>query len=121
MGKRASVISIAKMGDGYVVDARGAFGGGYRRPVKADELKSAIVRAWQQYGDNPLGCQIIGDFPSDIKTLVDDLHSAAGGDKQVITLRLPATEAMLVRQAAEAAGLSVNEWARRRLVVVSVD
>jgi hypothetical protein len=110
MSKQASIITIAKQGDGYSVDARGAFGGGWTRHATVAELSSTIIRAWQMYGNNPLGCEIIGDLPDDVKELVNKLQSSSGGGKAVITLRVSEVEADIIRARAEAENLSANQW-----------
>ncbi|GAJ07532.1 unnamed protein product [marine sediment metagenome] len=50
MPKKSSIITVAAQGNGYSVDARGAFGGGWTRHVTLAELSGAITTAWQQYG-----------------------------------------------------------------------
>ena len=76
MPKQPSVITIAKLGNGYSVDARGAFGGGWARPTTEAELTGTILRAWQMYGSNPLGCTIVGDLPPEAQAIADKLMSA---------------------------------------------
>ena len=115
MPKTASIITVAKQGEGYRVDARGAFGGGWQRHVKANELSSAITIAWQQYGSNPLGCEIIGDMPDPVRVLADKLQ-ASGEGKAVLTIRVSEGEADLIRAAAEGEGKSLNQWAREKLI-----
>ena len=108
MTKQASIVTVAKQGDGYSVDARGAFGGGWTRHTTKEELSSTIIRAWQMYGNNPLGWDVIGDIPEDVQSTVDKLKSSTG--KAVITLRVSEAEANIIRANAEAENLSVNQW-----------
>jgi hypothetical protein len=108
MTKQASIVTVAKQGDGYSVDARGAFGGGWTRHTTREELQGTIIRAWQMYGNNPLGCDISGDIPEDVQSTVDKLKSSTG--KAVITLRVSEAEANIIRARAEAENLSVNQW-----------
>src|SRR3990172_1920902 len=90
MPKQPSIITVARMGGGYSVDARGALGGGWTRPTPAEELTGTILRAWQQYGSNPLGCEIVGEMPTDTQAVVDKLRAVTSDDGQVVlTLRLP--------------------------------
>lgn len=113
MEKQASVITVAKLsGDNYSVDARGAFGGGWTRPTKESELASTITRAWQMYGSNPLGCQIIGIMPEDVQELANRLMASGGKGDVVMTLRILNHEAEDIRAAAAADGRSVNQWVR---------
>jgi len=114
MEKRASVITVAKLGDGdnYSVDARGAYGGGWTRPTKEADLSGVITRAWQMYGNNPLGCQIIGMMPEKVQELANKLMTSTEKGDAVINLRLPLYEAEDIRAAAAADGRSVNQWAR---------
>lgn len=113
MEKQASVITVAKLsGDNYSVDARGAFGGGWTRPTKESELTSTIIRAWQMYSGNPLGCQIIGMMPDSVQELANRLMASAEKGDERITLRLPEYEMEDIKTAAAADGRSVNQWAR---------
>lgn len=109
MDKRQSIITVAKVGDGYSVDAKGAFGGGWTRQISLDELSSTIIRAWQMYGDNPLGCEIVGDLPENAQRLADKLTSG-GSEKAVITLRVSQPESSLIKQMAESENKSVNQF-----------
>ena len=109
MGKKPSMITVAKIGSGYSVDARGAFGGGWTRRANSDELSSTIIRAWQMYGDNPLGCEIVGDMPENVQQLADKLTSG-GSEKSVITIRVSRPEAILIKQMAESENKSVNQF-----------
>ena len=108
MSKKPSMITVAKIGSGYSVDARGAFGGGWTRHTTKEELSSTIIRAWQMYGNNPLGWDAIGDIPEDIQATVDKLKTSTG--RAVITLRVSDAEANIIRANAEAENLSVNRW-----------
>jgi hypothetical protein len=120
MKKQASIITVAKLsGDNYSVDARGAFGGGWTRPTKEDELAGTITRAWQMYGNNPLGCKIIGQMPSKVQELADRLMNSEGKGESVINVRLADYEADDIRAAAAADGRSINQWARMILVKAS--
>ena len=113
MEKQASVITVGKIGNGsFRVDARGAFGGGWTRSVDADKLKGAIIIAWQQYSNNPMGCEIIGEMPTEVQELADKLMASGEKDDSVITLRVPQYEAERIRAAAAADGRSVNQWVR---------
>ena len=113
MDKQASVITVAKMPNGYYrVDARGAFGGGWQRAVKEDELAGAITTAWQQYGSNPMGCQIIGEMPKKVADLADKLMASGEKGDVVITLRVPQHEAEAIREAAAKESRSINQWVR---------
>lgn len=114
--KQPSVITITKLANGsYAVDARGAFGGGYTQPTPAANLPGAIIRAWQMYSNNPLGCEIIAaGLPDEAQRVVDKLQGDGGGYRFV--LRLNEAEADIVRQRAEAEGLSLNEWTRRKVI-----
>ncbi len=114
MEKQASVITVAKLGSGdnYSVDARGAFGGGWTRPTKESELGDTITRAWQMYGNNPLGCQIIGMMPEKVQELANKLMTSTEKGDAVINLRLPSYEAEDIRAAAAADGRSINQWIR---------
>lgn len=107
--KQASMITVAKQGDGYSVDARGAFGGGWTRHATKEELASTIIRAWQMYGNNPLGWEVIGDIPDDVQSTVDKLKSSTGG-KSVVTLRVSEAEANIIKARAESENMSVNQW-----------
>jgi hypothetical protein len=115
MAKQPSVITIAKTGNMYRIDTRGAFGGGWQLSATEAELAGAITRAWQQYGSNPLGCEIIGDLPQGVKELADRLMSLGQEGNVVITLRIPTSEADAIRSAAEKDDRSVNQWARLAL------
>lgn len=122
MEKQASVITVAKIPNGYYsVDARGAFGGGWTRPAKEDELANTITRAWQMYGSNPLGCQIIGQLPPEVQELANKLMSSGATRDAVITLRLPQIEAEAIREAAAFEGRSVNQWCRIALGKMAAD
>lgn len=114
MVKQASITTVAKQGDGYSVDAKGAFGGGWTRHASKEDLSSTIIRAWQMYGDNPMGWEVIGDLPDDVKTLVDKLQSSSG--KAVITLRVSEVEANIIKAKAESENLSVNQWVKNKLL-----
>jgi hypothetical protein len=117
MAKQASVITVTKMANGmYSVDARGAFGGGWTKPTPGAELTSTIIRAWQMYGSNPLGCEIIGELPPAAQEIADKLMTAADDKKTVLTIRVLEQEANIIRQAAESANESVNEWVRQALI-----
>lgn len=121
MPKQASIITIAKLKDGhYSVDARGAFGGGFTAPTDEAGLEGVILRAWQQYGSNPLGCEIIG-APDRLKELVDRLTASTGEGDAVITIRMPKYEADQIRRAATFEGRSVNQWGRLVLGKVAKD
>lgn len=122
MPKQASVITISKLPNGYYrVDARGAFGGGWTRSTKEDELAGTITIAWQQYGSNPMGCQIIGQMPKEVQELADKLMASGEKGDAVITLRLPQYEAEAIRAAAAFEGRSVNQWCRLVLSKVARD
>ena len=110
MPEQKSIITISRNNDRYHLDARGVYGGGFARWVSEQELASAIINAWQQYGSNPLGCEIIGEMPEETRQLVDRLQNST--DKAVFTIRVSAAEADLIRAAAESAGQSINHWAR---------
>lgn len=112
--KQASMITVAKQGDGYSVDARGAFGGGWTRHTTKEDLASTIIRAWQMYGGNPLGWDVVGDIPDDIQTTVDKLKSSTGG-KSVVTLRVSQAEADIIKANAESENMSVNRWIVNKL------
>lgn len=113
MEKQASVITVAKLNDGYYsVDARGAFGGGWSRLTKEGELASTITRAWQMYGNNPLGCQIIGIMPKDVQEIADKLMASSEKGDTVFTLRVPQYEAEAIRAEAAKEGRSINQWLR---------
>lgn len=112
--KQASMITVAKQGDGYSVDARGAFGGGWTRHATKEELASTIIRAWQMYGNNPLGWEVIGELPDDVQTTVDKLKSSTGG-KAVVTLRVSQAEADIIKANAESENMSVNRWIVNKL------
>lgn len=109
MPKQPSVITVAKQGNGYSVDARGAFGGGWTRHVAATELIAAITRAWQMYGSNHLGCSIVGELPADAQAIADQLQGATQG-MAVLTIRVSSVQADMIRAAAESAGQSMNRW-----------
>jgi len=115
MPKQPSTITIAKIGDGFSVDAKGAFGGGWTKHCSLNELQGTIIRAWQMYGSNPMGCSIIG-APEELRGLVDQL--TGGGDEKdtSIMVRLSSVEKNLIQQAAESAGQSVNQWCREKLL-----
>lgn len=106
--KQASMITVAKQGDGYSVDARGAFGGGWTRHATKEELASTIIRAWQMYGGNPLGWEVIGELPDDVQATIERLKSSTGG--KAITLRVSEAEANIIKAWAESENLSVNRW-----------
>jgi hypothetical protein len=117
MSKQASAITIAKQKDGYSLKATGAFGGGFTRHVSENELVGGIIRAWQMYGNNPLGCSVIGDIPQSAQDIVDKLtHPAESDTSAVLTVRLSGVEADLIRTAAESAGKSINQWCRQTLL-----
>jgi len=122
MQKQPSVITVAKMPNGYYsVDARGAFGGGWTRPTKEDDLASTITRAWQMYGSNPLGCQIIGQMPVEVQELANKLMESKSKGDVVITLRLTQFEAEEIRAAAALEGRSVNQLCRIALSKMASD
>ena len=118
MSKQQSIITIARQGDHYTVEARGAFGGGWTAPTEEKDLASTILRGWQMYGSNPKGCQIVAaDVPADVAALIKRLESAGTGEeKAVLTVRLSQAEAELCKSHAEAAGQSLNQWARAKLL-----
>lgn len=116
MKKQPSLITVAKVSTGYRVDARGAFGGGWSGVYPESELASRITVAWQQYGSNSAGCQIIGDMPPDVRRLADELMESGERDVVVITIRLPDHEAKAIRKAAAGDTRSVNQWCRIALV-----
>lgn len=109
MAKQASIVTVAKQGDGYSVKAEGAFGGGWTRHATKEDLASTIIRAWQMYGSNPLGWDVVGELPEDVQATVDRLKSSTGG-KSVITLRVSEAEADIIKARAESENLSVNQW-----------
>ncbi len=113
MAKQPSIVTVARQGDGYSVDARGAFGGGYSNRVTADELPSAIVHAYQRYGSNPLGFEVVGELTPEAQDMVSKLTSLK--DKGLM-LRMSEAELDLVRMAAESAGKSINQWIREVVV-----
>ena len=122
MTKQASVITVTKMPNGdYSVDARGAFGGGWTRLTKEDDLASTITRAWQMYESNPLGCQIIGQLTPEVQELANKLMTSSEKGDAVITLRLPQHEAEAIRSAAAFESRSVNQWCRLILTRVAND
>ena len=112
--KQASTITIAKIGDHYSVDARGAFGGGWTRAATETELESVIIRAYQMYGSNPLGFEVIG-APESLSELVAKLTASRVEGDAVLTIRLPKYEADLIRGAAGIENRSVNQWCRMTL------
>ena len=115
MPKTPSIITISKLKNGnYSVDARGAFGGGFMIPTNEDGLEGAIITAWQRYGNNPLGCEIIG-YPERLNDLVLRLTTSTHEGDAVLTIRLPKFEADQIRQAAALDDRSVNHWCRLTL------
>lgn len=111
--KQPSLITIAKIGPNYSLDARGAFGGGWRVIVKESELSGRLIRAWQMFGNNRLGCTIVGDLPGEIKALAEQLMA---GKEKMISVRMSGPEISIINQAAEAIGESQNQWCRRVLL-----
>jgi len=118
MSTQQSIITVARQGDHYTVEARGAFGGGWTAPTEEKNLASTILRGWQMYGSNPSGCQIIApDVPPLIMGVIRQLEGAgAGAGKAVITVRLSQAEADICKARAEAVGKSINQWAREKLL-----
>jgi hypothetical protein len=121
MPKQASIITIAKLNNGhYSVDARGAFGGGFTMPTDEDGLEGAIITAWQRYGSNPLGCEIIG-APDKLKEIIARLTVSREEGDSVIFIRLPKYEADQIRLAATSENRSVNQYCRLVLIKASAD
>ena len=85
MGKHSSVISVAEVSKGqYSVKATGVFGmGGWQRHCSEDQLSGSITLAWQRYGNNPRGCQIIGVMPKNIQELADKLLASRSEQKKI--------------------------------------
>lgn len=115
MPKQASIVTISKVSDHYTVDARGMFGGGWTRPAKESELADVITRAYQMYGSNPLGFEVIG-APESLSELVAKLTASRENGDAVLTIRLPKYEADQIRLAAANENRSVNQWCRLILV-----
>lgn len=111
--KQPSMITVAKIGGNYSVDAKGAFGGGWTKAVDENELTGTIIRAWQMYGNNPLGCRIVGDLTPEAQEIADQLQ---GSKTKMVTVRMTEAEIMILNQAAEAEGESLNQWCRRVLL-----
>jgi hypothetical protein len=108
MSKQPSLITIAKRGNNYSIDARGAFGGGYKQMVPAAEIKSALAIAWMQYGRNPLGCDVVGTTDG-----LDDYIATLKGDKKstAILVKVSETEKLAIEVAAKASGAeSVTDY-----------
>ena len=118
MPKQQSIITVARQGDHYTVDARGAFGGGWTAPTAEKDLAGTILRGWQMYGKNPMGCEIIApDVPPPIMGVIRQLEAAGTGEERaVITVRLSQAEADICKARAEAVGKSINQWAREKLL-----
>jgi hypothetical protein len=99
--KQPSRITIAKQGNNYRINARGAFGGGYQQQVPAAEIKSALATAWMQYGNNPLGCDVVGTTDG----LEDYIESLKAGRKSNnILIRVSDAEKLEIEVAAKASG-----------------
>ncbi|MGD1045999.1 MAG: hypothetical protein ABR936_11865 [Bacteroidota bacterium] len=108
MPKQPSVITIAKSGNNYRVDARGALGGGYTQSVPKEEIKSALAIAWMQYGRNPLGCDVVGTVDG-----LEDYIATLKGDKKstAILVKVSETEKLAIEVAAKASGAeSVTDY-----------
>lgn len=101
MNKQPSLITIAKRGNHYRIDARGAYGGGYQQQVPADEIKSALAIAWMQYGNNPLGCDVIGATEG-LEDYIETLK--AGRKTNNILIRVSDAEKIEIEAAAKASG-----------------
>lgn len=105
--KQPSQITIAKIGGNYKIDARGTFGGGYTQQVSNQDIKSALAIAWMQYGNNPLGCEIIGDTAG-LEDYIQTLQSNRKSDN--IILRVSPAEKISIESAATQSGLSVAAY-----------
>ena len=101
MSKQPSVITIAKSGKDYRINARGAFGGGYQQQVPASDIKSALAIAWMQYGNNPLGCDIVGTTEG-LEDYIDSLKSGRKSDN--ILIRVSPADKTEIEVAAKAIG-----------------
>ena len=117
MPKIPSTITVSSLANGsYALKATGSFGGGYTKPTTAEYLPGAIIRAWQIFGDNPLGCIITtAGLPAEVQALVDKLQGD-GATRRGVTLRVTAAELAIMHGLAAEAELSLNEWMRRTLV-----
>lgn len=93
---KPSAIFLARTGNLYRIKTPD-----WQRSVPADEIKNILALAWMQYGDNPGGCEVVGQT-ADLDDYIQELKSGRRGE--VINMRVSAVEKLAVEEAARKGG-----------------